>query len=81
MEIEKFSYKPPYNQTHDRVFDILKLLRLPDHLAKFEKEHVINLITLHSDRFYLPSEYLSKTHVQTHKINTTDNLSDHFKQY
>jgi len=60
-------------QGYDRVQKILELLRL-DHLSASKKEYVINIVRLHSDRFYILGEYLNKTNLQTHKIVTTDDL-------
>jgi len=58
---------------------ILQLLRL-DHLSAAEKESIITLVETHSDRFYMPNEYLNKTHLQTHKIVTLDHIPVHYKQ-
>lgn len=68
------------NQGIQRIEKILDLLRL-NHLSSFEIENVIELVKVHHDRFYLPDEYLNKTHISFHKIVTTDNLPINTKQY
>jgi len=64
----------------NRISAILQLLRL-DHLTSIERESIVTLVRNNSDRFYIPNEYLGKTHVLTHKIVTTDSMPVHTKQY
>lgn len=68
------------NETTECIRNIVKSLRL-DHLNSEEKENVLNLVKLYHDRFYLPDEYLGKTHVLHHKIITIDESPVNTKQY
>lgn len=52
-----------------------------DHLDILEKNSVIDIVVRHSDRFYIPGEYLGKTNVINHTIITTDETPVHIKQY
>ncbi|CAL1680952.1 unnamed protein product [Lasius platythorax] len=84
-EICENNYKSSENQlnknyTEDRISEILRLLRL-DHLDILEKNSVIDIVVRHSDRFYIPGEYLGKTNVINHKIITADETPVHIKQY
>lgn len=69
----------PIDREH-RMSTLLSLLRL-DHLSSEEKENIVSLVKRHSERFFVPNEYLSATRLQTHKIVTTDEVPIHHKQY
>jgi len=55
----------------NRLTEITELLRL-EHLDTREKRSVINLISDSQDRFHIPGEKLTATHVLQHQIPTTD---------
>jgi len=64
----------------DRLTEITKLLRL-EHLDTQEKKNVINLISNSQDRFHIPGEKLTATHVLHHQIPTTDDRSINTRQF
>jgi len=64
----------------DKLTEIIELLRL-EHLDTQEKESVINLISDSQDRFHIPGEKLTATHVLQHQIPTTDDLPINTRQY
>jgi len=64
----------------DRLTEITKLLKL-EHLDTQEKKNVINLISDSQDRFHIPGEKLTATHVLQHQILTTDDRSINTRQY
>jgi len=55
----------------NRLAKITELLRL-EHLDIQEKKNVINLISNSQDRFHIPGEKLTATHMLQHQIPTTD---------
>jgi len=64
----------------DKLTEITELLRL-EHLDIQEKESVINLISDSQDRFHIPGEKLTATHVLQHQIPTTDDWPIIIQQY
>jgi len=64
----------------DRLFKIIDLLRL-EHLNKEEQENIIKLIANSLDRFHIPGEKLTATHVLQHQITTTDDHPINTRQY
>jgi len=54
----------------DRLMEITELLRI-EHLDTQEKKSVINFISDSQDRFHIPGEKLTVTHVLQHQIPTT----------
>lgn len=64
-------------QRDDAVRETLRL----NHMNDLEKEHIQKLITKHAKLFHLPHEYLTMTNAVTHKIQTTDDIPVHVKQY
>jgi len=64
----------------DRLTEITELLRL-EHLNTQEKKNVINFISDSQDRFHIPGEKLTATHVLQHQIPTTDDRSINTRQY
>jgi len=64
----------------DRLMKITELLRL-NHLDTREKKNVINLISDSQDRFHIPGEKLTTTHVLQHQIPTTDHRPIKTRQY
>jgi len=55
----------------NKLTEIIELLRLK-HLNIQERASVINLISNSQDRFHIPREKLTSTHVLQHQIPTTD---------
>jgi len=64
----------------DRLTEITELLRL-EYLDTQEKENVINLISHSQNRFHIPGEKLTATHVLQHQIPTTDDRPINTRQY
>jgi len=64
----------------DRTDLILQLLRL-DSLNSEEKDSLISLIQIHSDRFHLPFDELEHTNATQHFIPTINEVPIHTKQY
>ncbi|KMQ85713.1 hypothetical protein RF55_15566, partial [Lasius niger] len=64
----------------NRFTKIMELLRL-EHLNKKEQENIIKLITNSQDRFHIPGENLTATHVLQHQISTTDDQPINTRQY
>ena len=52
-----------------------------EHLNDEERQHVAELIETNYDLFHLPGDPLGKTSAVTHKIQTTDDVPIHTKQY
>lgn len=73
-------YKTTAESKKDRLTEIKELLRL-DHLEDAEKGNVINLIANSQDRFHIPGEQLTATHVLRHQIPTTDDRPINTRQY
>jgi len=63
-----------------KLTEIIGLLRL-EHLNIQEKESVIALISNSQDRFHIPGEKLTSTHVLQHQISTTDDRPINTRQY
>ncbi|XP_039312739.1 uncharacterized protein LOC120359411 [Solenopsis invicta] len=66
------------NLEQNRLAEIMELLRL-DHLNI--QDNVINLISGSQDRFHIPGEKLTATHVLQHQIPTTDDRPINTRQY
>lgn len=66
----------------ERLDGLLELIDL-NHLDTDETNNIITLIRNHRERFHLPEEQLSATHVLRHRIPTVDDLfntKDRFSQ-
>ncbi|KAL6427138.1 hypothetical protein ACFW04_008640 [Cataglyphis niger] len=64
----------------NRLTKIIELLRL-EHLCAEEQKSILNLITNSQDRFHIPGEKLTATHVIQHQIPTTDDQPLNTRQY
>ena len=65
---------------NNRVRELEDLIHT-GHLNNEEREHVAELIKSNYDLFHLPGDPLGKSSAVTHKIQTTDNVPIHTKQY
>ncbi|KAM0730323.1 Retrovirus-related Pol polyprotein from transposon 17.6 [Formica fusca] len=64
----------------NRPAEIIESLRL-EHLNETERKSIIKLITDSQDRFHIPGEKLTATHVLQHRIPTTDDQPINTRQY
>lgn len=75
-----FTMSAAHTHIQDRATSVQELLRL-EHLNEEESAHVVTLIQKHNDLFRLPDDTLGYTNKISHKIQTTDDLPIHTKQY
>lgn len=68
------------SEKSNRLSTIIKLLRV-GHLNKMEKKNVIKLIKDSQDRFHIPGEQLTATHILQHNIKTVDEQPINTGQY
>ena len=80
IKIPRKCLKISENSEQNRLAEITELLRL-EHLNTQERDSVMKLIFDSQDRFHIPGERLTATHVLRHQIPTTDDRPINIRQY